>query len=377
MPRSMRPMLVGAAVVLAAGSCAPSDTPVIPDGLSCTACVITSDTMTVLGTSEGQAALSAVGRVVRDKHGRYWVFSYPELPKLFDNDGAFIRTVGAEGGGPGEFRAADDMWELPGDSVVIRDSGAQLFHVFDPDLRFVRSFRVPILGLGEGIVLDWPDSVVVNAKAPRPPEFGFPLHLVDFSRSPAEVIRSFGGHGEEINSTTLYTRLDYRLAPAPDGYWTIAGAWYRITKWSRTNEEQFTLERRPDWFPAESGMSGGGPQKPPSPQCVAVREDEAGLLWAFCLTPSPRYQEAWPAAGVQASGVGEGPSSRMDPDFRVLYDTSIEVIDPIARRVVAREVLDAVIVSALPGREVAFAETSEGFPTVRIIEFSLHGYSRQ
>ena len=362
---------------LMAPGCAGRHGQTIPDDLNCAGCSIISEVVAVLGAADGPAALSSGPRTRMDAEGRFWVFSQGMMPKVFDQRGAFIRAVGTRGPGPGEFQGPSDLWQLPGDSVLVEDYPARL-HLLDPELRYVRTMPSPLLGSKDAIALQWPTSVVVNALDPRPPKFGLPLHLVDFSGPTARVLRSFGGNGQSVNSSTMYTRLDYALTPSrTGGYWSAAAAWYTISKWSEQSEREFTLERRPEWFPGESDLMPGGPEKPPSPRCMGVSEDETGLLWSFCRVPSADYQKAYAELPDGAKGVGEGPSNSAEPLGELLYHTTIEVIDPVARRVVARRTIDDAVQSVLPGQQAAVVDHSaEGVPTVRIIRFVLHGYSR-
>lgn len=64
--------------------------------------------------------------------------------RFFSEDGAFVRTVGSTGGGPGEFRAdaLRALSHVAGDTLIAWDIYAQSFSVFAPDGEFVRSFKL-------------------------------------------------------------------------------------------------------------------------------------------------------------------------------------------------------------------------------------------
>ncbi|MEX0893088.1 MAG: hypothetical protein WEB88_13050 [Gemmatimonadota bacterium] len=60
--------------------------------------------------------------------------------RYFDAGGEHIRTVGGQGGGPGEFMAMAVPHLLPGDSVVVPDMGRRSIHIVDPDGAAVRTW---------------------------------------------------------------------------------------------------------------------------------------------------------------------------------------------------------------------------------------------
>jgi hypothetical protein len=60
--------------------------------------------------------------------------------RIYDGSGRYIRTVGRNGGGPGEFRSIDQLVALDGDSIVVQDRRADRVTVFGPDGELVRTF---------------------------------------------------------------------------------------------------------------------------------------------------------------------------------------------------------------------------------------------
>lgn len=351
----------------------------VPDRRACPECSIRSELVATLGSSDGPAALNNVWRVSADSRGRYWVFGTPMLPKLFDPTGRFIRTVGAYGGGPGEFEAPYDLIQVPGDTVIVMD-GASKMHVLDPALRYVRTLHSPVMVPSASIVQEWPSAVLLNAVDLTEERFGIPFHVIDFSDPAAQVRQSFGGTNDPIKPSNLEQRLRYSLYPARNGgYWAMALGRYAITKWSSTNQREFVLERRPRWFSGPSDMLDGGPRTPPSPRCAGASEDGNGLVWTFCLIPSTNWKAAWRRVENRLgpeSGMVDVPSSEIDS--HLLYHTRIEVIDPRTRRVVTTHTIDHPVTSVLSQRRVAVVVFSEiGIPTVRIIRFNLFGYDEE
>ena len=69
--------------------------------------------------------------------------------RFFDPSGAFVRSVGTVGGGPGEFSQENTIRALarrPGDSLLTWDIYGQKLSLFDPAGEFVRASRLAISG---------------------------------------------------------------------------------------------------------------------------------------------------------------------------------------------------------------------------------------
>lgn len=62
--------------------------------------------------------------------------------RFYDPEGRFLESVGRDGGGPGEFGRIWSLHRLPGDSLMIWDSGNVRFSIHDGQGRFVRTFKV-------------------------------------------------------------------------------------------------------------------------------------------------------------------------------------------------------------------------------------------
>jgi hypothetical protein len=338
------------------------------DIFACPACTLALDTLAVLGNSEGPGALTAVIGVRLDSQSRYWVFGEGAVPQLFGPDGEFMLELGRLGEGPGEFVGAHDVWMLPGDSLLVRDGRGM--HVFAPELTYVRSVAPPLLGIRDGVVLSWPDMIVVNALHPSPPHFGHPLHIVDLSER-GQVVRSFGGDSEPITQSMMYTRLPRTFARSPGGgYWAAAVDLYDVHKWSDTHDLEFTISRRPEWFAERSSLSEGSRHNPPPPRCLGVTEDSAGSLWSFCLAAAPDWQLAYeghsdlPAAG---GGYAEGPGAFVDRHR--LYRTQVDVFETRTRALLWSTVADGMVISVLPGPRLAIEGfRPDGTPTVVIVQ---------
>jgi hypothetical protein len=62
--------------------------------------------------------------------------------RYYDAQGQFLRSVGGEGDGPGEFRGIQFVGRFEGDSVLVFDERHRRASVFDEQGRFIRSFSL-------------------------------------------------------------------------------------------------------------------------------------------------------------------------------------------------------------------------------------------
>jgi hypothetical protein len=75
-----------------------------------------------------------------DADGRLYVVDQsPTVIKQYDSSGAFIRAIGREGDGPGEYRFAHIA--VRGHLLLVHDAGAGRTSLFDTSGAFIRSFR--------------------------------------------------------------------------------------------------------------------------------------------------------------------------------------------------------------------------------------------
>ena len=227
---------------------------------SCSSCTIQVQIVTNLAFEpERTAGLPAA--VHRDQKGRYWVFRPPDPPAVFDRQGAFVRSVGRTGQGPGEFVAAVYGSALPGDSILIVDRALATATVVSPNFELGRRVQLPS-PLRPAIPLKWPDDVVMNGIIGSPSSAGFPLHLLSLRESPAVLKRSFGpGSGELVPGSEF--NLLQRLTPSRQGFWSADRTRYRLFLWGRDSRLIRTLERTPTWFRGPPSYGIGTPDSPP------------------------------------------------------------------------------------------------------------------
>lgn len=102
--------------------------------------------MRIGATAERDQGLTRVPDLAVAANSAVFVLQSEErLIRVFDRDGRFVRTIGREGEGPGEFRQplapgwrADTLW--------VWDARLNRVSVFQQDGVFLRSFRLPVPG---------------------------------------------------------------------------------------------------------------------------------------------------------------------------------------------------------------------------------------
>jgi len=85
--------------------------------------------------------------------------------KIFHKDGNFIKCIGREGSGPGDFKRP---WiiKLIEDSLYVVDTGNRRIQILNKDGEYQRSFRVPV-DFGQGMALDLKGNVYLNTRGLR------------------------------------------------------------------------------------------------------------------------------------------------------------------------------------------------------------------
>jgi len=62
---------------------------------------------------------------------------------VYDGTGGFLRSLGGEGEGPGEFRDITFLARLPGDTILVHDRSLLRLSLFHPGTGFLRTLRFP------------------------------------------------------------------------------------------------------------------------------------------------------------------------------------------------------------------------------------------
>ena len=91
---------------------------------------------------EGYEMLSRPMQYIIDNEGSIYISDWQDQAiKVFDANGDFIRTIGRQGDGPGEFSNVGRMTFLPDGRLMVTDSRANRISLFDPEGAYLASYH--------------------------------------------------------------------------------------------------------------------------------------------------------------------------------------------------------------------------------------------
>ncbi|WP_420461638.1 6-bladed beta-propeller [Candidatus Palauibacter sp.] len=303
----------------------------IPDDVACPACTVELTERVRLGDGEGPGAIDFLGGhsfSAVDSRGRIYLREHFSTEiKVYEADGAFRRTIGREGEGPGEFRGINGIVVGSADSLFVLDRFSMRMSVFSPDHELVRSAPLKIRPQGvDPIAVAWNPGhfYMISHMEGVPGLAGWPIHQID---ARGRRVHSLGSETGEVPPSEPYDDISV-ISDGGDGtLWVGRLAHYWIQRRSPASREPIEeIRREPDWFPepseAELRSGAHGVGRPP-PLMSDILEDD-GLLWVLTWLIDPNWTRA-------------SPELEDDP---LRYDSMIEVIDLEAKRVVARARFD-------------------------------------
>ncbi|HUG27674.1 MAG TPA: 6-bladed beta-propeller, partial [Gemmatimonadales bacterium] len=228
--------------------------------------------------------------------------------KVFDRTGRFIRTVGRQGGGPGEMQRATGVAVMPDGHLLVVDMAGARISAFDTAGRYLHAFPVS----GGFTVIPWPGGVDWNGyfynAVPRIVDGEFTVAVVryDSAMTPLDTLfpptwasQEYFEHRRGDNhsrATVPYTSsLTWKLTKDGD-FWSLLTGPYELVRQSGsgdtlrvvtkpftpvavTGEEKDTAVARLKWFTDEGGTVDRGriPNTKPATQGFLVADD--GHLW--------------------------------------------------------------------------------------------------
>jgi hypothetical protein len=172
----------------------------IRDEPSCRRCIVRLTPITRLSVLDGPGAIASPRGLARDSKGRLFLTSayFQGELKVYDSNGAYLRSLTTLGSGPGEARGVPKIVIASDDSIRVFDSRNSRYTVFAPDFRLARESRYPHAPY-EIISLD-PSTFAMSS----PRQFGKSWHLIQLMRSTGDTLRSFGEPHESVSSTEQF-----------------------------------------------------------------------------------------------------------------------------------------------------------------------------
>ena len=269
--------------------------------------------------------------VLRDGQGNFWVGQNEEI-KVFDPDGAFLRTVGRPGEGPMEFARAAPMHADASGRIHVFDTGNLRISVIDTAFTLVEEKKLPVW-VAANAPLDDGNRYVVQASIAGPGSEGMPLHIIDGTG----VLKSFGAGGEPDTESLGSVPPDLRLAVGPDGsVFTARMAEYVVEAWSREGSRLGALRGEPQLNADGTFEELPSPDNPPPNVIGDVHAGPGGLLWVSLLVRRP----GWVDSLVQIMGT-EGddiPPEAAEDILTGIYQGRLDVIDLATCTMIASQV---------------------------------------
>jgi hypothetical protein len=160
-----------------------------------------------IGRLEGSGPdlLGRIAALEVDDAGRLYVLeSQSQELRVFDSSGAYVRTIGREGGGPGEFRQAIGMAWGPDGNLWVVDPGNSRISLIDTAGTYVTMRRI----LGGYVMMPWPGGFDSAGR--------FYHYGLDLNAEP-------GGRFVMVRFDTLLNPLDTLRVPGPpeDSYFEL------------------------------------------------------------------------------------------------------------------------------------------------------------
>ena len=339
----------------------------VPDAPACATCTIRLESSTTLTATALDGEISTLPFTVRaDPTGRFWVVSEESLPRVYSATGDYRYTFGRSGQGPGEIIQVEDLFWPTHDTVVVIDGRMRRTLVFAAESTYVRQARLSTQ-LVNPRVLSWPGAVAMSGSSPGARVSGMTIHLASFAGEDVRITQSFSS-GDGSTRPGVRPEGFHTLDLAPSGLIVSVGpSPFVVQRWTRDGAEHSRIARRAGWFPDSGAARIGRPNAPPTPAVTAMYVDGDGLIWVFIRQAAASWREGWAGVPADAREV-----SRSQLDYGRLFDTRVEVIDAVRRRVIATTRITG-LAFATPGdgSVAVYRSDASGEPSVSVERYRL------
>ena len=264
--------------------------------------------------------------IAADTEGRMYVYdAHVPVLRVFGPDGVWLRDIGREGEGPGEYKQPDSgLAILPDGRVAVRDPGNGRILFFSPDGEYLDYFRIagsfstgqplvpdtagnlttyiitnlgaPVLEWERGLARYHPDGTVDTLTSP---DLGFETPVIS-GQHESSSSSSYVPYGPK--QETAYSRLGYYVVGISDDFSFDLLRQEGVLRMSRAYDpvpvdpadaeierERLTRNFRQQ-FP---GWKWNGPSIPRTkPAYHGFYPAEDGRIWVHVPTPSERYMDA-------------------------------------------------------------------------------------
>lgn len=319
----------------------------------CTDCELEPIEVVRFGDANGPGTIGSVAPGVTWSAQLGYVVVGSTFLQVFDEDGRFVRRVGQEGDGPGEFGRVVDAHVVDGRLVALDDAN-RAWSIFNLAGKFIerRPYEHatgPFVPVGGG-------RAVVVAMDQSPEFAGLPLHLADIDSGVPS--RHFGSW-YEWEDTPYADNVRGSVVSGPGTVWWGAAGSPRIQEWSVDDELLRVIEGELPWFPEVTEFIDPATE-PPSTLLRSLALDAREHLWMTVRTADPQWRD------VELERTPEG--HRVPPERRADYmDTRLDIFDLEEQRHIGRFVWDSPYARLI---------NLGGEPAVSIVEYTEAGVPR-
>lgn len=279
---------------------------------------------------------------------------------VFDREGRFLRYLGREGQGPGEFSVIQDVVPLGLDRLAVFESGPPRLTVLDTTGAALHTAQLPVI-IGRGGALLLPDSTfLLSGRMFSRTHFGSPVVHVSAT---GELIRYLGENEVERDGFAKDMVMPRLIAHDPRlGVIALKSHKYVIESWSITEGTiTASVARQPDWFGDQpEPVRGEDPHLVVRPRTMfrGVGIDRDARVWVVAAVPGAEWER-----GVERGVV-------VDRDAWI--DTRIEVLDIERNAVLCSAVfpLPTLTGFAQTGHIASYEEGRGGNPRITIWRLS-------
>jgi hypothetical protein len=324
---------------------------------SCARCTVALEKLATIGGADLDVTVRAVDVAARTSTGQFVVGHIEDqYLSLFDQRGRFVRRIGRQGGGPGEYRAINAVEVGVGDSVHVFDNANARRTMLGPDLQLVRESPLPSrLARDQAIFLD-DGRMLLNMRVRSGPNVGLPLSLVSQSGA---VIRAFGAT-PPLKILRATSNADLRtIGRSADGtVWSAHHSDYVVERWDLSGRLVSTFVREAAFLvPPTSPVVDGQVLAAPPIALRGIWEDSERRLWVFTLIADRNWRAGLVPIVQDGRTAGYRPG---DPEK--IYDTVIEVIDLRTSRVLVSQRINAYVSRVMPdGTVLTGRHDADGF----------------
>ncbi|MCL4865870.1 MAG: hypothetical protein KJZ47_08250, partial [Gemmatimonadales bacterium] len=264
---------------------------------------------------DGPEVFGRIGVLMEDAGRRIWALESTEQQfKVFDAEGRFIRTVGRQGGGPGEMRQAAGAALLGRDQFLVVDMSGARISRFDTSGTYLEGY--PISGGFQ--MYPWPGRVdragrLYNAiPYANDGEFRMAMVRYDSTMTPTDTLLpprwdsglyfDHSSNGNSIRASIPHAPSLYWRLTAEGDFWSFRTDSYTLVRLAAngdttrvatkpftptavSSEEKDSAIARLKWFTDQGGKVDRGriPDVKPAAQGFQVAED--GYLWVAPILP--------------------------------------------------------------------------------------------